>query len=118
MRMRRIILANDSRLLREMLNRAFNKVDGLQVVQELIDIADVDDAVEQMSPDWLVVSPSQAEHITETLEKHPDVRVITVSPDGSQIRMMCRGNYEEKLDGSSLSDLLSILRDEKEVSLK
>lgn len=116
MRTRRIVLANNARLLREMLKRALDKADDLQVVRELAGLSNLDGVIEQAHPDWLIISPDQAPAAVGALvAEHPDLRVITVSSDGSRIRIWREGAGEEKLDGLSLGELLSILRDEKDV---
>lgn len=119
MKTRKIILANNSRLLQDMLMHIFKKADGLRVVQEQIGLADIHRTIQQTHADWLVISAEQPNGVVEALEAaHPDVRIITVSPDGSPIQMRGQSGPPKDLDGLTVCELLSILRDEKEVSVK
>lgn len=119
MKIRRMVLANNSRLLQDMLIRVFDKAEGLRVVQEQIGLADIQRTIRQMQPDWLVISADQPPGVIEALEaQHTGLRIITVSPNGSPIQIWGQKGAEQDLDGLSLGELLTILRDEKEVFIK
>ena len=113
---RRIVLAHSSRLLQEMLKRVFDRTDGLQVVQEQIGLNDIDGTISRSHPDWLIISPEQPPGVIQSLvARHPSVKIITLSAEGSPILIQHKNNTNENLDGLSLSELLTILRDQKEV---
>ncbi len=116
---RRIVLAHTSRLLQEMLRRVFNKADGLLVVQEQIGLTDIDNILRRTHPDWLITSTEQPSGVIKNLVvKNPDVRVLTVSLEGFPIQIWYPNGEEKDLVGLSLGDLLTILKDEKEVVLR
>jgi len=116
---RRIVLAHNSRLLQDLLRRVFNKTDGLLVAQEQIGLTDIDTVLRQTHPDWLITSADHPPGVIKTLVvKNPDLRIITVSLEGCPIHLWHPNGEEKDLTGLSLSDLLTILKDEKEVVLK
>ena len=82
----RIILANGSRLLREMLNRILIKTENL-------------DPVDRNLPEW----------VDTYMVDHPQVRFMAVAADGSWVKTKWIESHEEELDNLSLKDLIHIL---------
>jgi DNA-binding NarL/FixJ family response regulator len=109
----RIILANSSRLLREMLNRILLKAEHLKVVQEVTDHNDLPAIIEQREAEWILMSlpvDGQLPEWTKTfLRDHPRMRIMTFAPDGSWVRMKWLEIHEERLTDLSLQDLIHIL---------
>lgn len=109
----RIILANGSRLLREMLNRILHKAEHLNVVKEVTDHRNLPSAIEQQDAEWVIVSlPTEDAApgwIDTYMRRHPDIRFLTVSVDGSSIKMKWLESHEEDLSDLSLPELIHIL---------
>ena len=110
---KRVILANGSRLLREMLHRAINKADNLEVVQEIPNYEELPSAIERFGPEWVILSVPLNEHtrdwINTCMAENPSVRFILLSPDNSSIKMKWQASYEENLANLSLKDFIHIL---------
>jgi DNA-binding NarL/FixJ family response regulator len=91
MQPRKIIMVDGSRFLREMLKRVIAKTPGLQLVDEITDLASLSSAIEQTGAQWMVVSyPPNGklpEAIESSLAAHPSVRVLALATDGSQVKM-------------------------------
>lgn len=108
----RIILANGSRLLREMLNRILLKSEHLDVVQ-ITDHNNLPSAIEEHEAEWIIVSlpgdNSTPDWIETYMRQHPYVRFLTVSADGSLIKMKWLENHEEDISDLSLPELIHIL---------
>lgn len=109
----RIILANGSRLLHEMLNRILVKTENLIVVQEITNRDHLPTAIEKSDAEWVIMSlpadsaiPKWVDHY---ISKHPRVRFMAVAADGSWVKTKGSENHEEKLDDLSLRDLIHIL---------
>jgi hypothetical protein len=115
MQPRRIIMVNGSRFLQEMLKRVIEKTPGLQVVDEINDLARLSSAIEQTGAQWVVVSyPPNGEMpkaVASSLAAHPSVRVLAVAPDGSHVKMKWVESREEILDDLSLDELIAVLCD-------
>ena len=109
----RIILVNDSRLLREMLHVVMYKADHLQVVREVDDHEELPSAIEHLEAEWLVMSLSVKEGIPDWVDHyiriHPSMRFLAVSTDSSKVKMKWLESREEDLDDPSLNDLIHIL---------
>ena len=110
---KRVILANNSRLLREMLQRVIKKADRLEVVQEIPDQRSLSSAIERLTPEWVIVSSPQggsSEHGLNGFEsQHPSVRYIVFSSDHSSIKLRSQDCSEEDLSGLSLDDFIHVL---------
>jgi len=110
---KRIILANGSRLLREMLHRVLYKTDNLQVVLEVANYEDLPSAIEQFDPEWVIMSLPSDHVIPDWVDIYianlPSVRFLAVSTDGSKIKMKWLEPHEEDLGDLSLKDLIHIL---------
>ncbi len=110
---KRIILADGSRLLREMLNRAIHKADNLEVIQEIPNYEELPSLIEQFEPEWVIVplpfSDGAVEWSEGCLATHPFVRFIFLSPDDGRIKMKWQESREADLGNLSLNDLIEIL---------
>ena len=114
---RRIVLANQPRLLREMLGRVFSTTPGLQVVAEVEDATDLAEICGKAQITWLIVTlgndgavPAQLPNRTKG---NAFLSLMAISPDGKQVEVQTTA-----ADGSmqnytfydiSLAVLLSIL---------
>jgi DNA-binding NarL/FixJ family response regulator len=109
----RIILANGSRLLRDLLKRVFIKSEHLAVVREVTDQKELPSAIEHSNPAWVVVSLAYDNGIPSWVDGflaiHPSVRFLAVASDGSKVKMKWLEIHEQELNGLSLSELLRIL---------
>jgi hypothetical protein len=110
---KRVILANGSRLLREMLHHVIEKAEHLEVVQEVPDHAALPAAIERFGPEWVIVSlPIREEtnrSIGSCLEAYPSVRFMFVFPDQNYIKMKWQTSHEESVFDLSLKDLIHLL---------
>jgi DNA-binding NarL/FixJ family response regulator len=113
---KRVILANNSRLLREMLHRVLNKTAELEVVQELADQEELPSAIERLDPAWVIVSSERSEHGERTqrwldarVAEYPAVRFLILSTDYSGLQIKSQLAPEEDLTDVSLQDFIQIL---------
>ena len=113
---RRIILAHVPRFLREMLERAFAKVPGLQIVDAVADLSQVANAIARTDAHWVIVSlPPEGPLSTEVnrlLAAHPATRLVNVATDGSHVTLQWLEPHKQSLDEFSLGELIALLRDE------
>ena len=116
--LRRIILANQPRLLREMLGHVFAATPGLQVVAEVDDPMHLSAVMAQTEVHWLIVtldnedrSPTQVAGQTEGIAMPSSL--MAISPDGRQIEIQTTtidgGHQTYALSDITLANLLSIL---------
>ena len=109
----RIILANGSRLLREMLNRILLKTENLEVVKEITDHDTLPTAIEEPNAEWVIMSLPVDNKLPEWTDNyiidHPNVRFMAVAADGSWVKTKWLESHEEDLDNLSLKDLIHIL---------
>jgi protease I len=131
----RIILAIETRLLREMLERAVARSPFLEVVGTVGHDTDLSTAVKQNRVDWVFVSlqpdgklPRAAESL---LVSQPSVSIIAVAPDGSRlvlgwtepcdsviakgrdgspVRLHWTESHQKTLTDLSLGELISVVR--------
>ena len=110
---KRVILANDSRLLREMLHRVLDKADQLEVIQELPNHEELPSAIERLDPEWVILSVPyhQSRHrwIDTYTADYPSVRFIFLSPESNTIKLKWQRTYEEDLTNLSLKGFIDIL---------
>lgn len=109
---KRVILANNSRLLREMLQRVISRADKLEVVLETPDHEELSSAIERLDPEWVITSmpanPGRS-WVTTCMEHFPDVRFILLAPNNDSIKMKWQTTFEEDLTTLSLKDFIHIL---------
>jgi chemotaxis response regulator CheB len=110
---KRIILANDSRLLREMFHRVIDKANYLEVVQEIPNNEELPFAIEKFCPEWVIsslpMSNTTLNWINSRIEASPTVQFIFLSPDNNSIKMKRQISHEEDLSNLSLKEFIHIL---------
>lgn len=111
----RIILANGSRLLHEMLNRILLKTKNLKIVQEITNDEKLPTAIENSDAEWVLMSlpvDSTLPEWTDTyIIEHPKVHFMAIANDASWVKTKGAENHEEELKNLSLSDLIHLLDD-------
>jgi hypothetical protein len=109
----RIILANGSRLLHEMLNRILDKTVNLKVVQEISSYEELPPEIEKSDAEWVIMSLPVGSNIPKWVEPfiagHPHMRFMAVASDGSWVKTRWMESHEEELGNLSLKDLIHIL---------
>ena len=109
----RIVLANSSRLLRDMLKRIIHKSHTLEVVNEITDLRDLPSLNKHTDPEWVIVSLSYDDGVPAWVDgymaEHPSVRFMAVATDGSKIKMKWLEVREQEWNGPSLDDFIHIL---------
>ena len=110
---KRIILANDSRLLREILQRVIKKADHLVVVQELSGHEGLPSAIEQLDPEWVILSApdnrQEQNWINTCMANHPSMRFVFVSPEKTSMKLRWPTGHEEDLTNLSVRGFIDIL---------
>ena len=117
-----IVLANQPRMLREMLHRALDRSPQVRLVLETDSPNQISNILDRVQADWLVTSLDQEEQLSEAaeeaMEQNPSLSVMGLSADGSHVEVQqadtSNQDHEQKrlhLVDISLSDLMDILAD-------
>lgn len=110
---KRVILADGSRLLTEMLHRVIDKADHLWVVDEIPEPEELASAIEKYDPEWVIVSRSYSDDghawVRSCLAEYPSVRFVFLSPHQNHIKMKGQMSYEEDYPDLSLREFIHIL---------
>lgn len=111
----RVILANEPRLLREMLKRVITRAPELQVVGEVTDPTKLSPLLHKTHAQWLIVSlwpeglvPGAIESL---LVEHSSLGILGMAGDGSQARIKRAESTEQELHNLSLNRLIAVLRE-------
>ena len=110
---KRIILADGSRLVREMLHHVLDKAEQLQIVDEVPDHKGLSLSIEKFEPEWVIVplpySSSMHDWIDACITGHPAVGFVFLSPHQNQIKMKWQTSCEEEYSDLSLKEFIQIL---------
>ena len=113
MPIKKIILVIQSRLFREMLNRALGKVENLIIVQEISDPELLPEAIEQKNIDWVVIFSEQCHVIPDWVDEfisfYPTVCLIDLTVKGNRINLRWLNNPDEEIEDISLEELITLL---------
>lgn len=108
-----VLLADGSRLLREMLHHAIDQADHLQVVLELPDRLELPSALRRFDPAWVIIPMPYDDQVRVWLDgcmaDHPSVRFLFVPPGHNPIKMKWQMSYEEEFEDLSLQEFIEIL---------
>jgi DNA-binding NarL/FixJ family response regulator len=106
---KRVILADGSRLVREMLHRVIEKADHLEVIGEVTDHKDLPRVIEKFDPEWVIVSTPFSQPSHSWIQEYPSVRFMFLSPHENSVKMKWHMAYEENYSDLSLKDFIYIL---------
>ncbi|RIK39815.1 MAG: hypothetical protein DCC55_16900 [Chloroflexi bacterium] len=112
-----IILANEPRMLREMLQRALDGTPGFIVVDQNAELHQLADLLQQVQLDWLVVTLGADGEIEREalawLKRTPSLSLLALTADGSMGEIFLKTSEQEVLKFTlieiSLTALLTIL---------
>ena len=109
----RVILADGSRLVREMLHRVIDKAEHLQVVDEVSDHEGLHLSIKRFDPEWVIVSLPYGGPVRNWVDAcmtdHPTVRFVFLSPNQNNIQMKWDLSYEEEYSDLTLKEFIQIL---------
>jgi AmiR/NasT family two-component response regulator len=81
----RVLVAIRPRLMRELILNTFADQPDIQIVGEVAEESEVPAAVDNLSPDFLVLSQDDTRHRPSVcdlvLRRHPGLRIVAVAPD-------------------------------------
>ncbi len=111
----RIFLANQPRMVRQMLRRAIQRIPNLSVVGESNRTQSVMSAPRMMAIDWLVVSLTEAgeipDHFLNLAKEYPSIRVLGISLDGNELELKDEATGQKRhLQNVSLKTLISLFQ--------
>lgn len=117
----RVLVANHPRLIRELVMATISDQPDIEIVDEIDQESEIEDRVEKTRPDFLIVALDKSNQLPAIclplLQKHPQLRVIAVAPDGNSLMfywasLRIRSNPIE----ASEEGVLSALRSKQEPS--
>lgn len=113
MERRRVVLANQPRLLRGMLKRVLAREPGLRVVGEVTNQTKLSSLVQGTKAQWVIVSlwteGVAPNAVRALLMENSSLCVLGMAQDGSRVSILRKGASEEIRSGPSLDDLIAIL---------
>jgi DNA-binding NarL/FixJ family response regulator len=111
-----VLLANESRLLRYLLFRVLDPQSLLTIVGEIEDEAELPAKIDEVEPDWVVVSTAPGEIgarvSDDTLLKHPDTKILVIPDDAgaASVYWWSRGTVQSMaLEHPSLAGIVEVL---------
>lgn len=113
MSIKRVILANGSRLLREMLHRVINQADQLEVIEEIPTWEALSSALERFDPEWVILAQSEdnpsGHQLDFCMKCFPSVRFVFISPEQNNIKMRWQVSHEAEYPDLSLKEFIRML---------
>ncbi|HEX2995966.1 MAG TPA: hypothetical protein VHP14_14170 [Anaerolineales bacterium] len=110
---KRVILANNSRLLQDMLRHVIDKTDHLEVVREIASQEELPSVIECSDPEWVITSLPFDNGVYNWLDicmvAYPAVRFILFSHGGRGVTMKSQTSYEEDLTNLSIQEFIHVL---------
>ena len=109
----KIVLANQSKLLREMLSNVFGKLEDFVFVHEIGNPSLLADFLDQTDIDWVLFSSmhhqGKLEWIDDLIRTHPSVCFADIALDKSEVIFTWLNNPDTKVIDLSLEEFIAIL---------
>ena len=81
----RVLVANRPRLMRELVLATVGDQPDIEIVGEIEDEMDIEDAIATTRPDFLIVALEKSNRLSAicdlVLQNHPQLKVIAIAPD-------------------------------------
>lgn len=81
----RVLVANRPRLIRELVLATVGDQPDIEIVGEIQDEMDIEDAIATTRPDFLIVALEKSNRLSVicdlVLQNHPQLKVIAIAPD-------------------------------------
>jgi len=120
-RARRVLLANEPRLFRDMLQRVMQNTAGIEVVGALTDLCALREALLETSAHWLIVSLTPDGRLPDVIEpllvEFRSLCVLGVADDGSRAELKWAEIHQESLQNLSLSQMMALLGTQSSLQL-
>lgn len=117
----KVILANDSRLLREMLRRVLGKAPQIALVAEVDDLRRLESVLDHAGAHWIIVSLTQEDQfpgvVKRLLQTHPTTHVLAIAVDGSTVKVLHMAPDEQQVDVFSVEEIVRLLETKTDQSL-
>jgi len=111
----RIVLANESRLLREMLKSVIDKSPSLEIVGETEQFSKIKKLAEKHNAHWVFVTlPSTGnipDQINDLLIPGSAISVLAISNNGERVKIRWVDLHEETYIDWSLEEMLTFLQE-------
>ena len=111
----RVLVANKPRLMRELVLATISDQPDIEIVGQIQDDGEIEQAVAETRPDFLIVSLEDSDRLPHPcrilLQRHPHLRVIAIAPNREMtICYWASLNIESNRIESSEESVLSALR--------
>src|SRR5690242_5841515 len=81
----RVLMANQPRLMRELLAATISDQTDIAVVGEVATTSEIEEAIERTNPNFLIVALEEKDRLPNfcqsILQKHPQIKIIAIAPD-------------------------------------
>ncbi|MFY9531257.1 MAG: hypothetical protein WAR24_20300 [Candidatus Acidiferrales bacterium] len=81
----RVLVANQPRLMRELVLATISEQPDIEIVGEIRENSEIKRAVDQTQPDFLIVALEESDRLSEScqllLEKYPHMKILAIAPD-------------------------------------
>lgn len=110
---RQVIVAVEPPLLRDMLSRLVRQIEGLQLRAELAGPSGLASMLEQEGSHCVILSLGREGQMPEFVQwltaRHPEISVLGVAEDGSEVQVESAGNPVKYLAHPSLTLLIAVM---------
>lgn len=109
----KVVLANSSKLLHDMVKKTIQKMEGLEILGDTRKISEIQTLINHHKPDWLIVGLSDQGdlplNIEDLMEQNDNLSVVAMSKIGDRIRILEKNFQGQDYQNPCLSDLWQVL---------
>jgi len=115
----RVVLGNQTRLLRDLLRRSIQKIENIKIVGETQRVENLPAVVKDKRADWVILSLPRDESVPDVFHDlaalEEELSVMAISNTGCKVIIRRIEVQEESYQKFSLKDLGAVLRGEEAV---
>lgn len=114
MNSKRIVIAHESRLMREMIKHIMSKSSAFKVIGEAHTMPELNSILKNRDADWLIANLSSDGAISlpiqQLLLSNPELSVLGITQRGDSVQMYQVHVHQEDYQNCSLDDMVNILK--------
>lgn len=109
----RIVLGNQSVLMRDMLSRTIRRIEGLRIVGEADQMNDIEGVVEEQEADWAIVTLPGGDVVPDVLDdlltRQENLSLLAISNSGKMVKVRKMALQDDSYQEMSLDDFTQLL---------
>jgi len=112
----RVAVANQPRLMRDLISMSLADEEDVEVIAQISDEAEISRVIDQTTPEFLIVALDSRRFGSSAreaaLQRHPDMKILALAADGNSFTLFSASDgIRSVIHEGSEAEILKVMRD-------